>query len=456
LPLVALRNLYPPLVSDGLAGVVVSALFAGVSVYLLSDILRSFGMPAGWRIAICIVFALNPMIVFYGTGGMSDLMMVGALLGALNGVLWYIREGNLRRLTSGAIWLAVGFGIRYEAVPVGMLMAIGLVVGLHRQGRTVQVLRGTTVLLLAPLVYAVGVWMYANWLIMKNPLYFLTSLYGNASQLTTGVYDQALPMLSTLPHHLVLSVEFVSRFAELYWPFVPGLAVVLLLLAVQRFRDTQALVTMGAALGAPLLEVGLIYLGKSAGWARFFIYYIPFGVVLAALAATKLSHGRRGWLVMLATVLVLVAGDVSTYRTERYSNVLGHGDGLFYRDIAAGKPYPFLQTQGIDPSLERYLDAHPHLTVLLDTFGGYPLVLQTVNLKRYVITSDLDFESILQNPKGRVDAILVPVPTGLGTVDAVNRQWPGLWSGHVKWARLIASFGGGTQYRLYAVQDNAP
>lgn len=75
------------------------------------------------------------------------------------------------------------------------------------------------------------------------------------------------------------------------------------------------------------------------------------------------------------------------------------------------------------------------------------------NPRQLVITSDLDFTSILTNPRGRVDAILVPEPKGVSALDAVNRTWPAMWSGQVPWTHEMADFGA---FRLYAVEPSAP
>jgi hypothetical protein len=98
-----------------------------------------------------------------------------------------------------------------------------------------------------------------------------------------------------------------------------------------------------------------------------------------------------------------------------------------------------------------YLNAHPDLTVLTDSFSSFPIIIQGQRPKQFIITSDIDFKSILNYPFGRATAFLVPRPTTVGALDAVNRRYPQLWSKGEPWAHLIAEFPGGYNWRLYAI-----
>ncbi|EQD79267.1 hypothetical protein B1A_01825, partial [mine drainage metagenome] len=138
---------------------------------------------------------------------------------------------------------------------------------------------------------------------------------------------------------------------------------------------------------------------------------------------------------------------------ETSSQVVGYGDTAVVSSIVRNQQFHMYQE---DNAIVRYLDTHPHLTVLLDSYLGYPIVLRVRNPKQIVITSDLNFKSILANPAGRVAAVLAPDPLDVGVLDAVNRAWPSLWAGKVSWAHLMVAFHGQTKWRLYAVGPGAP
>ncbi len=102
------------------------------------------------------------------------------------------------------------------------------------------------------------------------------------------------------------------------------------------------------------------------------------------------------------------------------------------------------------------MNAHPHLSILADPFIDWPVIVRSRHLNQFIITSDYDFSSILYNPKGRVDAFLVPQPTGVAQLDAINRVWPGLWAGRVSRVQLIKSFPGGNNDGFYKILPTTP
>jgi len=205
-------------------------------------------------------------------------------------------------------------------------------------------------------------------------------------------------------------------------------------------RHTRALILVAATLGVPLLQVLLLYRGISAGWLRFFLAFVPFGFVLVAYGAGLLAARWPRWLAWAACLLVLAGGNGATYAmmapTSSAHNELR---------------YEPLQSQHEDGGIVAYLNAHPDLEVLTDSFSSFPIIIQAQQPKQFIITSDIDFKSILNYPFGRVTAFLVPRPTTVGALDAVNRRYPQLWSKGEPWAHLIAEFPGGYHWRLYAI-----
>jgi hypothetical protein len=450
MPLVALRGWVPAMVKVGFAGNVVSAAFGAVGVAYLDRTLWRFGLSRRHRLALCAVLALNPLIVLYAANGMTDVMLAAALLAALDGALGYVQGGSLRDLTAGAVWLAVAFAIRYEAVPFTVCVALGALVGLLRKGEAPSRIEGALVLYVAPVAYAAGIWIYFNWLIMKNPFYFLDSVYSNTSQTATGAYAAAGSAIQLAYHHPLAALAYVAHFTLLYFPVIPAL-LALALGIVLRPRDARVPVVLGAIVSVPALQALLLDKGASAGWDRFFIDYIPMGLVALALGAVLLPARMRA-AALVAAVLVGAAGDAGTM-AALLTPTLGHGDQPYVRQILAGRK---VNAWAQDEAVAAYVDRHPRLLVITDTFTSYAVVLFAARPRQFIITSDRDFQSILLNPRGRASAILVPQPVGLDALDAVNTAYPELWAGKVPWARLIRAFPGAEQFRLYAVGPSAP
>lgn len=464
LPFLLFHSLWPPLLDYGVAGNLVSAVFAGISAYYMNRILWRLGIGRAGRIVWTLVFVFNPMIFFYGGNGMSEPMMIGSLLGALDGVIGYVQDtADLKSLIKSGIWLAIGFLIRYEAAPFAFFIGLGALVGLWLQGKKRTELQGMLTVLGLPIAYTGVMWVLANWIIMKNPLYFANSQYSNTAQLGTGSYVTKFTQLSL--HHIGQSVLTVIHFALQFPPVI--LAFVLVALMVVRKRpDPVAFVLLGAAVAVPALQVAMLYKGISGLWARYFIMYIPTGILLVAYLV-RIARGNwrwRFWLLSGLTVL-LVWGDFQTFQSQLRPD-LGHGDRGTFKVIEAG--HPVISTVGnfggavsvahilSFKGIAHYINVRPHLIVLADTFVNGEMTPFMKQDSQLVITSDPQFNSDLKNPLGRINAFLVPKPVGVAALDAINYQYPGLWAGHVPWTHLIKQFPGPLQDRLYLVTRNAP
>jgi hypothetical protein len=446
LPLVALKGLWAPLAQEAIAANIISAAFGGIAVYYVLRILRRLGLPQGLRWAIAALFALNPAVAFYATNGMSDLMMEATMLGAVDGLWGYLEEGNFPSLLASGVWVAVGFLTRYEVAFWAVTVAVALVFGLarHPLRRVSTQRRGTWIaglllFWLTPLMCAVTTWLFINWMIMGNPLYFVQSSYGNASSIGSGAYVYG-PL--TLAHNSMgETLAYVLRQALLFPPVAIGLVGLLVFGLRGRYeRHTRALILVAATLGVPLLQVLLLYRGISAGWLRFFLAFVPFGFVLVAYGAGLLAGRWPRWLAWAACLLVLAGGNGATYAMMAPTSSL-------HNDLR----YEPLQAQHEDGGIVAYLNAHPALQVLTDSFSSFPIIIQGQQPKQFIITSDIDFKSILNYPFGRATAFLVPRPTTVGALDAVNQRYPQLWSKGEPWAHLIAEFPGGYHWRLYAI-----
>lgn len=307
LPLVALHPWIPAVVSRGLAGDIVSAVLGAWGVYHLHHILNGWSMNRFWRILITVSFALNPLIMLYGANGMSDIMWVACILGTYSGIFDYLQSGSLHRLVSAGLWLVAGFGMRYEAVPFGALMIAALLWTQWDKPRPQRM--GSAILFGAPIVFGGGVWIYFSWLIMKNPLYFLNSSYGNLAQTSTGAYMTSA--MAHADHHILRSFFYVIHFglfffigfvAAIWWSF-------------GRHRDPRAIVLVLGTIGAELLELVFAYQGHLGEWDRYFLEFIPNGVLLFALTINKVGAMASRWskapMALLTVLLTVVVASGS-------------------------------------------------------------------------------------------------------------------------------------------------
>lgn len=455
LPIVALHPWFPAVVSRGIAGNVVTAVFGAIGVYHFNHIIQGFTVPKGVRITATLIFALNPFIILYGANGMTDLLWVSCMLGSYDGLFDYLQHGSLRRLMAGGFWLAMGFGMRYEAVPFGAFVIAALIIAQWGKAHPAQ-WQGSAILLGAPIVFVGGLWLYFNWLVMKSPLYFLNSSYGNLAQTATGAGVNGA--LARAYHHIFGSLLYVAHFGFLYWPIYLG-GIFTLFFCFGKRKDARAIVLIAGTIGAVALELAFVYSGHLADWDRYFITFIPNGLLLMLYAASKIRIPKsllsRSFL-WAGLSLILISGDVGTVLAVQIP-VLSHPNGPIIDAAFRGQSLryadnPFTSTANV----VQYINNHPHLTILADTFIDWPIAVRIHHLNQLTITSDYDFAAILHNPRGRVDAFLVPRPLFTAKLDAINRQWPTLWAGSVPWTRLIKSFPGPDKFRLYAILPSAP
>ena len=121
---------------------------------------------------------------------------------------------------------------------------------------------------------------------------------------------------------------------------------------------------------------------------------------------------------------------------------------LFRSKVGGGNAWAV--GRAIDADLDR-LNLPPG-SVLLDTFEGNPIVLNSSNPSQFVITSDRDFQAVVDDPAAfRVQYVLVPPPTGLGGLDSINRAHPGFFENGAGMATLVREYGPASVWRLYRI-----
>ena len=459
LPFAIFRDVWPPLMQLGFASNILSSLFAGVAVYHLDRILWRFGFGRTARILWCLLYIAAPLILLYSGNGMTDGMACATFIASLDGVIEYFQDGRMSGMIRAGVWIAAAFMIRYEAIPVGGLLGIGIALTIWRSEGNRKKGIAFFILFIFLEVSAVVVWMLLNWMIMKNPLYFLTSHSGNASQVSAGRYNT--PFMLAARHHLSIATLEVLGFTVLFVPFLPA-AVAVALLQLRRKPDPLGLPLLFASFGAPVLQIVLLYLHKSADWERFFIYYIPFGFILCAYLVYVTRKKWEGlalgaWLPLVACV-VLASADFVGFKAIQ-SPVWGHGDNAFVSRIlqgtvrSGGESSSTYMKTGVQ--IADYINTHPHLTVLLSTFNSFGAIPFIKNPAQVVITNEADFRSVMLNPRGRVNSIIIGDPKAPDAMaDVLVRTYPTMYFGGVPWVKFVHQFPGG--YRLFHVLPSAP
>ncbi len=245
LPFVMLHGLWTPILVDGLPANMVSSIFAGISVYYCNKTFQLFGISCPFRIIWSILFMLNPMMLLYGANGMSDSMMIGAFIAATEGALRFYKTQDLSALLATGMWLAVGLGLRYEAVPFATFLIAGLAIAMWRDRIRYSKIEGTVAILLFPIVCAGIVWMILNWMIMHNPLYFLNSQYGNSAQIAQGTYVTGLTTYAD--GNIWNAVVAAFGFTKLFLPIVITIPLIFLIALFSRRHHDGWIIVLATA-----------------------------------------------------------------------------------------------------------------------------------------------------------------------------------------------------------------
>ncbi len=449
IPFAMIRNIWPPLVTLGFTGNIVTAFFAALGVYHMNQLLRQLGITTIIRVTMVLAFALNPLMLMYGSNGMTDGMLANVLVPCVAAVYRYSTTRHPMHIVAAGTWLALGFMIRYEAVPIAVFMGFGLYIALLLSGSTRKEAEATALALWTPIVMAGIVWIILNWMIMKNPLYFLLSSYGNAKQLSTGAYNTL--WITANIHNAGHTLMQVAEWTINFWPFIP-VFLITLFGYLRNLKNIFPLPLLAASLGAPALQFLLLYLNKSADWQRFFIYYIPFGMIMLAYILSRIRIQYRVLAGAVTVIMVLSSCVVSFGATN--SPQWGHGDiSLVRRLLKWDTSYVNPMIIG-NEQIGNYISQRPGMKILISQWDNNYTLPFISNPSRVVTTSDTDYEGILENPRGRVDYFLVAPPSSLIKLGKLYKAWPNMWSGGLLWTRLYHEFPDGS--KIYEVLPDAP
>lgn len=495
MPMTLVRTWWPDIVRLGLAGNIMATAFMGGAVYQFNRTLADMRLPRFPRLAFTALVGFHPFLLWYAGIGLSEGPLLFFLVSTARQSLRWLETGSPAPQVMAGLSLAFAYLTRYEPVVSGAGLVAFFFMGTlvltrapFRQ-RLAQA-KMNAVILGAPLALVVVVWSLASWIIVGHPFEQLSSIYGNSSQVQLLVESGNSDIINTTGVNLAAVGRAVSRLlvAEPLGPVVAALA----LLEGARRRDLRPLAVV--AVFGPLLAfqlVGYVF-GLTGLLVRYYITVIPMTGLLAGLLLSPVL--RPGWpqptqagapsregfstarrpglisristagltvclLVMLALAIPVSSwGLVNRFVASYDANYLAP---IFLPPTSLTVGQRQVATIWVrERKIADYLDrmALPRGSVLLDTGSGFAIPLASNRPDQFVVTSDRDFVAVLDDPVAQgVRYILVPETSGRGAIDAVNRNFPRLYSngqGIPGVAHLAASFEGddyGSKWRLYRV-----
>ncbi|QJC50414.1 glycosyltransferase family 39 protein [Paenibacillus albicereus] len=433
--------LYKGLAAQGIAAVIVSSLFAALTAVQLVRAGDRFGLRRRLSVLLALLYAFNPYIFYYGANGLTEAIFIYFITICVVQLLLWMGKQSAGPLVLAAVALALAFWTRYETVFFGAALALAVLIWIVRDREEtlkhrLQQAEGTWTLLLAPVVYSGLLWIFFNWTIMGDPLYFLTSDYGNLGQAEL-LQDEKFQRLIGNPWNTLLFVGERTAYFSL-----PLLAILLIRLYEGRLLRRDVLLLLLLALSIPAMQFILLLRGGTAAWIRYYMYVFPIAAAWMPYEISRLRHRRTG----VALLLVSLAGsgyvmlgmmNDPTIASDEYE---AFRQNKLYAEQQAGKQ----MTDVIDREL-------PGRTILTDSFSSFRIVMGSDSPRQFLITSDSEFADALEAPAEHgVEYVLVPNPQAVLSLDEVNKKYPSLYEQGADWAELYRQ--AGEYWKLYKVK----
>jgi len=292
IPAIAISPLWPDMAERAFSGTIMSSIFMAGAVVQVFGMGADRGLPRAYSVAIAVLFAVNPMIVFYGSNGMSEAPFIFFMSWAVRRLIMWMLDDDVHHLiVAGGIAMGLAYLTRYDAV--ACIAAAGLLVGVTTYLRARPAPRFRRALLDLLMVSGPGFaafigWAAVSWLITGQAFAQFTSQYGN-----TAILEQSGQTKPDFGAGLVFAAVCISLLA-------PTLVPIAVWGTVRRWRrpNWQLLLVPVTIYGAALAFQAYSYAsGSTFPFLRFYIIAIPLSACLAMLAVPEgqlIATTRRG------------------------------------------------------------------------------------------------------------------------------------------------------------------
>ena len=435
LPFVALAKLWRPFVTKGIGAAVVSAFFAAWEGKTLFGTFEQMGVERRFSLPLTLLVCLNPYLFFYGANGMSEIMFFAFAVQILCSVSLWMRKGGASHLVAAGGGFVGMFLTRYEAVPFAVTVALGMAFNILFSRRERKYLppndrkehflylEGTMWITFLPLIYAVLVWVFYNWSITGNPLYFMDSGYS----------------MSAYSDYYTNYGGFAGAVGYVWvriWPFLP---VFLGLMAVRAASGTllrwQTAVIAVSTLGLAAFQFFMVAKGKSGGYVRYLCYPMILACAWLPYQTAEL-HGKARRMAAGLMAAVLAVNGVYFLWAFRSS-------ALMREDTLLTVPQNSVEVADYINSNLR------NDRILMDSYRTYFIIMNVDNVDHLVVSCSPDFAASVKDPvKHNIDYIIVPEIGSYGNMDALNIAYPNLYRHGMPWCREVTTIG---EFRIYKV-----
>jgi hypothetical protein len=423
------------IVSIGLAGTMVTAALMAGTVGAVRAWLEECGVGRLARVGLTIAFAASPLILLYGSNGMSEAgMLCFLVLAAIRLARWLERD-SIQDLVVASLWLGMAYLTRYEVA--GSILAVVALVALvtyrHESGsrrdrRRVAVTAAAVVGL--PAVFAAFLWALLSWAVIGQPFAQFTSDYGNSAIVRSATAQAGGSSIADSGGRLLLLGEQVAVFGAL------AIASFVVLLWWTRRGWSRVVVAVFVMVPPVLFQAVAAATGSTFGFARFTISLIPLGTMLLGVVVADLRTTNRPMVGLAALLACSLAVGASLPALEvLHRGALGTASNDALAMASMPRPYrsavhlpavtPLESGREVARVVERLSPAPG--SVLVDTAWAFPIVISASDRRTFVTPPDRDFMQVLADPYTfGVRYVLVSSPSTVA-YDAVRATFNGFY-----------------------------
>lgn len=436
-------------VTSGLAMPLSSGVFAAGALVFVNRMFAMADMARGARLLIVLLVGINPMFAYYAMNGTGDAAYLFFAAFGLFCLIGWGRNGSARYLIGAGLAFAFAALAKYEFIFWTGLIAFLMAWTLDSKGRGKDEIEGSAIAFLAPISYALGIWIFFNAIVLGNPFEWI-SLAGNATPVNAvssaatgfGLLDaigNVLRIELIFPAALVAVPLLLSNFGGSRDTISIGLGLLILL------NIGYSLV--GAALegSTDVIELRDALPGMIAGIAGFAWLY---------LRSPDLRPMIWGLMILLSVIALPTAW--SQMKSYPHQNL----EQAFTRAISSGDDQEGTTSRGgfeVGVAPERamadFIDEQqiPSNEILTDNARTYGVIALNGRPELFfdrVDKGDDEWRKVLDGPVGQVEFMLVE----RSDADLVLERYPGAVEGEVPFLETVAS---NDRYALLRVVEGA-
>jgi len=187
---------------SGLSGALESMVSYVATGILIYQILKVLNVSLMGRLIGVIIFATNLNILYMQSTAMTELLLLGTMTAGVYELIQWHNDDNMLRLVKSSFWIMLSTMIRYDGWFLLGFATILIVIQAYRK-HGYKTAEGVFFLFTTLASFGILLWIIWNWIIFKDPLYFIFGPYAAATQ----QQQIASAGLLTTEHNLPFSIK---------------------------------------------------------------------------------------------------------------------------------------------------------------------------------------------------------------------------------------------------------